>query len=539
MSDENLPNEQTEATQDSQIGDAVSAEEVAQVIERVIPEAVEVVEKVEPLPEPVVEATDAPYVPTINKAFPDEVYSNKNVTVDKEYAKEIDETLPGKRLVLGNTDSMDRIVSLLEQIAANNTKESVTEALASWMEKMTLSGQALINNDAFKSSLLRENGDWRQGVDFEGISYRMEKPVFNNKQGNGAVISGTQAVYHVNNLMKRGAIVNVPLWTTGIWLTLKSPKNSDLLELDQRLTELKVNLGSSSVGLLFSNDTAFLVMEVVNMVLRHVIDASVHDHSVSALKKLILTADIPALIWGFASAIYTEGYPLVRPCSNPICKHEDNFMLKLNLLSFVDNNQLTHEQRKHMTRSRTKVEVSEIKDYQAMHKWIGVNDFTTLKDGVLRIKYKVPNLHEYEVSAHDWIDGIVNTMESSLKEPLTGQARLNYITKQATLTMLRQYAHWINNITTKDEAVIEDSATLATILEHLSGDDEVDDAFFDSIAKFIDITAINIIGIPKYPCSKCKTLQVDVDPKHPMLIALDPVDLFFTLMTQRIGQTLA
>jgi len=486
----------------------------------------------EPIPVNVVEEE---YVPVPEDELKPEVYGNDHVTIANEVAKAAAESLD-KRLILPMTENMDRLLSVINAFA-KNTEAVLTNLEQSYISHLILSGQTLSNNSRLQESFNRPEGDWKQGVDHEGVMLRMAKPSF-DKPGNGAVIAGRQAVYHVNSLMGLGSIVNIPLWSSGIWLTLKAPTNATLLELDQRLAALKIELGSNTVGLIFSNDVAYMVMEVVNMALKHVIDASVNDLTPESLKRLILTADIPALIWGFATAIYTDGYPMTRTCHNVQCRHEEHFMLKLNLLSHVDNSMISRQQRLHMTKARTKVDVAAIKEYQSLHKWVGVNDYIELNGKALRVKLKVPNLHEYEISAHDWIDGIVNTMESSLSEPLKGQDRADYIQKQSRMTALRQYGHWISNVTTSTEHVIEDNDTLTTILEHLSGDEAVSRVFFEKVAAFIDDTAINIVGIPKYPCSQCGEAQSNVDPKHPMIIALDPVELFFTLMTQRIAPLL-
>jgi len=190
-----------------------------------------------------------------------------------------------------------------------------------------------------------------------------------------------------------------------------------------------------------------------------------------------------------------------------------------------------------MSKRTDKFTDEDLKRYEQEHQRGG--DFTiTLAEG-LRAKLHVPTIAQYEKSGFTWVDGIVKLLEGSLGVSLKGKERDDYITDQGRLTALRQYSHWVNRIEVGEDA-IEDYETIEALLGTLSSDETISKNFFEAVGKYIDDATISVIALPKYQCPACGGEQrADVhEKKHPHLLPIDVVRVFFTLLDQRIFKAL-
>lgn len=406
-----------------------------------------------------------------------------------------------------------------------------------WLSAYLKGIEHLLKGDSLSASVEREGSVWRQKVDVDGEGLGAGRPRFG--KGSGNVISGERALMKASSALGLGATVQIPLWHTGIWVSIKAPSEKSLLELERRIASEKVSLGRYTSGMIFSNTSVYTVSYVVNFVLNHVYDASVKNITQDSLKELIKVTDIPTLVWGMACAIYPNGYQYARPCtSNPSeCQNVVRGMLNIAKLFWTDNDALSEVQRRHMQRRADKFTDDELKRYAEEHTR-GGKRLVTLRDG-LKARLKVPTVAQYEASGFAWVDGIVKLLEGSLGVSLRGKERDDYIIDQGRLTALRQYSHWVESVEVEDD-IIEDVETTEELLEMLSSDEEITEKFFEEVGRYIDDAAISLIAMPKYDCPACGGEQHgDVhDDRHPHLLPLDAVRVFFTLLDQRIFKAL-
>lgn len=386
--------------------------------------------------------------------------------------------------------------------------------------------------DALIESLRREGSEWQQSIQYEGGQLSAGRPRF-SANPNGNYLSGERAVMKASAVLGLGSIVQIPLWHSGLWISIKAPQDYRIYELHQRIANEKINLGRLSNGMIFSNSSVYNISYMVNFVLEHIYDATVKDISMDYLKSIIKVTDIPTLLWGMACAIYPNGYPYQRSCINPNgeCQEVVREMLALSKLSWTDNRSLTDWQRKHMSKRNVKASDVDIARYQEEHKTIGSRSITLKEE--LRVVLSVPTIQQYEDSGFAWVDGIVLMMEDSFAVSLQGNQRNSYITAQGKLTSMRQYGHWVSKIYIGDEETDEDRETIEKLVGLFSSDDDISDKFFTEIGKYIDDSTISLIAIPSYECPACNYNQSE-DPKHPYLITLDVAQIFFTLLDQRM-----
>lgn len=454
----------------------------------------------------------------------------KSVSEESLSSAEVQE----KFLALLNVDMKE-----LDQLSENYPKVdgATGEQGRAWLASYLQGLGHLLRGNSLSESVERAEATWRQKVSVGGEEIGAGRPRFGNSAS--GVISGEMALLKATSALGLGAVVQIPLWHTGIWVSIKAPSESALLELERRIANEKITLGRYTSGMIFSNTSIYTVSYVVNFILNHVYDASVKNITQDALKALIKITDIPTLVWGMACAIYPNGYPYLRPCTtNPSeCQHVVRGELNLSKLSWTDNNALTEWQRRLMSRRSDKFSDEELKRYEEEHRRGGSH--TVALTDEMRVKLRVPTLIQYEQSGFSWVDGIVKLLEGSLGVSLKGKERDDYITDQGRLTALRQYTHWVDRVELNEDT-IEDQETLELLLGAMSSDEKLATKFFEEVGKYIDNSTLSLIALPKYDCPACGGEQHgDLHGNvHPHLLPLDMVRIFFTLLDQRIFKAL-
>ena len=432
--------------------------------------------------------------------------------------------------------SMSEFAALAEQYPNINFTE--TNVGKEWAEAIKDASNNLMSGDVFGSRVQDPQTDWQQFVGNNGDRLRAGRPSLG--MGGETRLTGEAAIIKATAVLGLGAIIQIPLWHTGIWVSFKVPQNSALLELDRRIANEKIVLGRVTNGMVFSNTSIYLQSYLVNFALAHIYDCSLKDINPDRLKRIILSTDIPTLIMGLACTIWPAGYPLVQPCiDNPDkCQHVTREKLNLTKLFWTDNMRLTSWQRTHMAGRNRTYTVDDVKRYQSEHSY---NTRVTCKpsdDVTLRLK--VPTVGEYEDAGFAWVDGIVRMVDDAFGVTLRGDERNDYINQQAKATSLRQFSHWVGEINVGDgQVVVDDNDTINGLLSTFSNRDSLVTSIFDAIGKFIDDTTISLIAVPKYNCPVCGKPQTELETKHPHLIPQDAMSIFFTLHDQRTSEILS
>lgn len=407
-----------------------------------------------------------------------------------------------------------------------------------WLEAIGQSATNFENGDFFESSLAREASLWRQAVEHEGEEITAARPRSKSSNNGPSQLSGDKAIFKLTNVLGLGTVVQIPLWHTGMWVSLKAPSDGELLELERSIAFEKIELGRHTNGMVFSNSSVYFINKLLNFVLAHVFDSSLKTNSTKALKREILVNDLPVLLWGMSCAIWPNGYPFSQPCTSDAekCQHVTKETLNLSKLCWTDNQALTTKQRKHMVERGKKYQHDDFLSYQAEH--IQPQSRVVKIHENLSVRLKVPTLDEYEASGFKWVDGIVQMVENSFSRELRNDERNQYINEQGRASALRQYGHWVSEIVISDGDNITDRDTIDSALDRISSDKDVTDKFFEQIGKFIDDSTVSLIAIPQYACPSCGGNQAGAHPRYPHLIPLGVAQVFFTLLGQRVQKIL-
>ena len=431
---------------------------------------------------------------------------------------------------------VDKILEDMPVIDPTASKE-----LEEWATAFNGTTDYYVRGHSFDATLEREGSQWRQEVEGENnLKLKALAVTHNTASLAGATISGEQALSILNKKLNLGSNIAVPLWHSGIWITLRAPSSGQLIAIDRLLSDEKIILGRQTNGLVFSNVSVYLRRALVDLALTCVYDASVENFNRELLLDIIRVTDYNALILALGCAMYPNGYSLAQPCAdNPArCTHVTKETLSLPKLAWTDTSALTEMQRKFMSdRGTIKKSVTDIKIYQSEGVWNN-HDRIKLNDSVYMVN-RVPSIREDIRAGVRWVDSVVEDVRELYDETiLADEDVLNTrIAEQSRASTLRQYDSWIDRYVIIDdndnnnEITITDRETIERTCERLTVDSTILGKAFTGIGSFIDSSTISLIGIPNYACPACQTHLVDPED-HPKIIPLSIDELFFTLMRQ-------
>lgn len=422
------------------------------------------------------------------------------------------------------------------------TFNALTEGMANvepsdvWIDAVNEARQLFHRGNALFDSLHREGSDWRQNVMSGTTRLAANSPKLG--EGNNKA-SAQSSIMRIRALTGQGNVINVPLWHSGFWISLKTPTQGALLELDQQIASGKVELGRVTNGLLFSNDSVMLNNTLINFILRHVYDCSLQDVSPENLKRMILVTDIPTLIYAMASTVWLKGFKYRSPCvlAPERCSHVHEDVLTMGRLFYVDNSMLNEEQTRHMAQRRDKYTVDSVVRYQSLHRYNNPETTTVFATDILKFKLSVPSIEKYVTSGNLWINGIRAMLQDSFAVDMSERERTTYMIAQGSVTALQQYAHWIDHIAVDnggEDEVFDDETVIAEMMADFTKDQDLYVSLMNAVGKFINDTTVALVAIPAYACDKCETPQGPVAEKHPHLIPLEVSRLFFTLLSRRL-----
>lgn len=413
-----------------------------------------------------------------------------------------------------------------------NVRLDDNQAGRDWADSIRESVETLPVRGIGDRAATRESAEYHQTIETE--KYPLAAGVPNLKFNTGDKVGGERAVLRIRSLLGMGSILQVPLWHSGFWITMKAPSEAALLELQRRLIDEKVNLGRNSHGLAFANTSVFISGWLIDFVIAHIYDTTLkgeHD-----LRKLIRVLDIPTVIWGLACTIWPNGFQYSRACiADPEkCNHVIRERLNLGKILWVDRNSLTERQIAHMmNRGGSSMTLESVQNY--LNEFlIGRGRTITVGDNEqIKITFKVPNTEEYINSGYKWVNNIVQMIDSSFTTEPNDAARNVRITELGKATNMRQYSHWIESIDA-DGIEIDDTESIEQIIDTLSSVDNIRKKYFDEVIKFIDDSTMTIVAVPSFECPACQKQQPVPMERFPHLLPIDVMSSFFTLLVQKL-----
>jgi len=411
--------------------------------------------------------------------------------------------------------------------------EAVEEAYPNYFR--TANGRA-----PFEESVTAR-GEWGQGIEINSVRYAGRSQRLPVESGERLV--GADALARVTRAVGMGAIIQIPCWHSGIWVSIKAPGDVELYELERRIAMEKVALGRMTKGLVFSNTSVYIAGHLINFILSHLYSSTAPTDDPATIKKILKTQDLPTLIWGMVTAIYPGGYPYRQPCMTDItkCTHIVEALLDIGKLQWVDRSMLSDKQKAIMTQRSARTTQATIDEYQSEFGLrVGAN--VAKLNEQMTIEFGSPTIEMYENSGYSWVEAIVSATDSQFGNNLTGKERSDYISDVARTTAPRQYSHWVKAIEVTDEkgitTRIEDRASIEACTVQIASVDDVKRTFIKAVGAFIDATTVCVIGYLNYACPKCGELQMKANGPKSRIIPIDMMQVFLTLQRHKIDQAL-
>lgn len=351
----------------------------------------------------------------------------------------------------------------------------------------------------------------------------------------GPLLTGERAMLRVNALLGRGAIIQIPLWHSGFWMTIKTPAEIDLLDTLQHISDNKIAFGRSSNGLTFANHVVVSNSAVVDLAMRNLYETTVQGfNTVEKIRGAINALDIPLIAHGLACSIYPRGFQFERALldAKGVKTEVVRQLLNVSTCLYVDGGSLNEWQIGHMSkRSTGAMTESELKIYRE-HFARGKPKSIPLNEHI-GITLRVPSIDQYLNAGQRWVDELVFAVNQAFTQDLTEKQRNEMIFDRAKATSMRQYCHWIESIDLlKSDQKITDAESIERTINSLSSDDTIRNKYYEIVRQFINDSTISLIGVPQvHPDEGMQVL-----PRFENLIPLDPIAVFFNLLYQKIQQ---
>lgn len=396
-----------------------------------------------------------------------------------------------------------------------------------WLENYQASVFHGNAGDRFSNRLKKDGSKFKQIIEHEGK--RLGAGVINLNSTPSDKLTGEKAVLWVKTVTGQGGIIQIPLWHSGFWVSIKTPSEIALLELNNRVTEEKIQLGRQTYGLAFSNNMVYTTSHLTNFIIDHIFDHSIKD--AGDIRQLISSHDIHILAWGMACAIWKNGFQYTRSVIN-----EDGSigrvikaLLAVPKLNFTDDSVLTEWQKSHMAgRHGRNMTIESINRYRSEFTIGHSREIVLDKDSDIKIELSVPTLDQYLNSGQKWINYLIMKVDSAMHINNDAGRRNEYVRQYGKASLLRQYAHWVKSIIVRGR-IFEDTDTIEQLLDGFSESEDIREIYFDEIGKFIDDTTVSLIAVPAIK----DVDDLSKNTRFPYLVPLDPIATFFTLLVQK------
>lgn len=383
----------------------------------------------------------------------------------------------------------------------------------------------------------REEADWGNYVEHEGKRIGISRPK-TNSVGSGR-LTAEAAVLKARAAVMLGTVATVPMWHTGTHISFKAPGDIDLLHLERQMAFNKISLGRATSGLLLSATSMYFTMDIVNSAFSNIFDTTAPDMSVRGLKETHSITDIPFIIGGYASAIYPDGYHLVRLCvADPnSCTYKVEQEVSIPKMHYVDRTALNEYQRNHMLDKNKKKTKEQLEMYKNNHSF---RQTDVLEEGDMKIHFSIPSIAKYEDWSGRWIQSIIDHTTEAFGETISAKQRENYMYQRAGASSIMQYGHFVEAIEYEGyEDKITSYDNISKVLTDLSSSSSFRKKFIAKVRSIVKNSSISAVGIPAYTCPACKSEPVNLHPRLKTIIQLEVAEVFFTLMLKRLKSMLS
>lgn len=386
---------------------------------------------------------------------------------------------------------------------------------------------------AYTRSARRQTARWEQQVSHNGNEMAISKP----KMGEpGDKLVGDRAFERMRSMMGFAETVRIPLWHSGVWITIRGPSDRDLIALISQMRREAGTVGRTTTGAALSNQVAMHADTLTMFLRNYIVETSYY--SLEELFTIIKAQDFDTMLAGLAASIYTRGFEFVRVVGSRGENDEyETVRARLNIPKsmWTDTNMLTDRQRSHMTLrasgSMTKQSVEEYqKGFVSISPRICTYVLSTGKE--VKIELTPPFLYEFINAGHAWIEELQNLVTRTLGTDADETLRNTEIAKLARATYLRMYSHWVTSIEVDGTSTTDrEQGALPRLLDELSADDLVINKFPLDVGQYIDDTTVSLVATTALTEDEANSHK-----RFPQLVPINILATFFQLLSQKAAR---
>lgn len=410
-----------------------------------------------------------------------------------------------------------------------------------WDVTVRASLDTMRQDKAFLSTLEDPTAEFVNSIRHDNIELKPGAPKFGPV---GGELEGERALFRFLSHMEMGSVFRIPLWNTGMWLTLKSPGEDALLEMNRRMLSDKIELGRETNGAVYSNLSVFAAQTIISTVVENIYQTNLKsDKNPLAL---ISIHDIMPMVLGLAGAIWNNGYKYRRGCTHDVakCTHVIEEKLDITKLLIVNRKGMTPKMLNIMAKTKTG-EISEDdliayrqENYKAQTRNVVIRKGEPTE---FTLRLRVPTVLEHFESGNIWINDLKDAVNKTLTIDASDRERNTFLDQHSKATSLRQYIHWIEGIQFGEDNMVHQRETLSNIMNRISSQDDIRNEIIEAVRNYIDHTSLTVIGIPTYKCPACggENKVEGTQESFEGIIPLDVYNTFFLLLVQAVGRIIS
>ncbi len=427
--------------------------------------------------------------------------------------------------------------ALTELVGDGKTKRNLSDSQIETVQALYY-GESLRQADKMLDPAINDTDrDFQQGVPYNGGTIGTRAPKLDDSEES---LKGLTAVHAVNAALGLGGSIYQPLWGAGFQISFTPPPLKARHEFDFMAAVKKERFGWLTGGFSFSASELVIMSDAIRFAMKYMHSCTYYNKDITEILKAIPLTDCHTLLGSFAATIFPDGFPMVRAC--PHCSQTYKTTCNIPRMLLADNNKINDEQREIISltpASKKRLTLEQHQRYQSQHCYNqNINRYEVTDYGFV-FYFKVPSIFTGLEQTDKWTNEIRDTLVSSMGSEVTDNQRDIYMSQRAANTILRQYGHWVEKLVVRGKTIDDQddiNDALVTILEH----DEVKTAFVAHIRKFIRYATIGVVVLPPHECPHCKAVIMDPEESQllPETVAVDPLELFFRLMTLSIQVTL-
>lgn len=407
----------------------------------------------------------------------------------------------------------------------------------------TLADGSTIVNDVLVDSFKNKDNEFVNTIEFGGKKLQT-RPI---SIKTNTKLTQESSVARIYALLGVGEVVQVPLWHSGFWITIKPIKQKDFINLYNSLSSQTTKLGRETNSLIYSNYSVVFIRILVEFILAHITEHTIKINDDETILDYIKVQDLYPMVNGLLAAMYPRGIDIVKCCVNstkldpesnkPLCDYSLTAKVDSKKLLWVNRRALDKYMISQMSkRTSASVSTSEVKEYQNRVKKNQVDIESTSMSGIkIRLTLKTPNLREYIDQGEKWVNDLISDVEKLYTPQDTDSEKISKLTDAILTSRLNTYNGYIDKVTfiasDNTETTFDTTDGVREALDTISNDQDLFLDIIKKIGEFYTNNSIAIVATPNFVCPKCNSSQEDGSQNKTFteFIPLNVIDNFFVL----------